>query len=188
MRCARQSHNTGDYVLSGIAARRDVGGGLHDFMRWNRKMLKHLQLRWLDRCFDAHRRPNDQNCFPCRVGWIRVLAVCAMFASPVSNSGTTGLPDMPSGDWPRRNTRTTFGGSLITAAVRFVTFLSMAFLARRIPKYVCGPSGMGGRRGRRRNGGTIPWIIAYPSYRDDDRWGEGGGKLPAGGDDGGAVT
>ena len=31
---------------------------------------EHLQLRWLDRCFDAHRRPNDQNLFPCRVGWI----------------------------------------------------------------------------------------------------------------------
>jgi hypothetical protein len=34
----------------------------------------------------------------------------------------------------------------------------------------------------------IPWIIAYPSYRDDDRGGEGEGKLPAGGNDGGAVT
>ncbi len=25
---------------------------------------KHVQLRWLDRCFHAHRRPNDQNLFP----------------------------------------------------------------------------------------------------------------------------
>jgi hypothetical protein len=33
---------------------------------------------------------------------------------------------------------------------------------------------MGGRSGRRRNGGTMPWIIAYPSYRDDDRGGKGG--------------